>query len=173
MAGGQQERHGDADDGYAGAPLPDSVWQRFLDDSEGAIGASAPREPSARERAAGIPARARRAAVPGPEQAATVGELWDAREPAPTRRWRDLDARARCRRVGGFVAAGVVAVVLGYLSLGQVRPAVPGGSPEQEMSQTSVDVLPDGTPNAPRFSPGPVRTPVLTVRDDGDTAAGT
>ncbi|MEU9571066.1 hypothetical protein AB0D62_14470 [Streptomyces massasporeus] len=38
---------------YGVPPVPDEVWLSFLTDSESAIRLSAPREPSARERAAG------------------------------------------------------------------------------------------------------------------------
>ncbi|MFJ4979395.1 hypothetical protein ACIP6X_29360 [Streptomyces coeruleorubidus] len=88
-------------------PVPDDVWLRFLTDSEHAIRASAPREPSARERAAG-----RQLQPPH-----TVGDLWQPEDPGVRVAWRDLDRRARTRRVGRVVAtAAALALALGAWS---------------------------------------------------------
>ncbi|MFH8897641.1 hypothetical protein ACH4HG_14775 [Streptomyces coeruleorubidus] len=88
-------------------PVPDDVWLRFLTDSEHAIRASAPREPSAREREAG-----RR-----PQPPHTVGDLWQPEDLRVPVAWRDLDRRARVRRVGRVVAtAAAVALALGAWS---------------------------------------------------------
>ncbi|MDG9712843.1 hypothetical protein [Streptomyces sp. DH10] len=88
-------------------PVPDDVWLRFLTDSEHAIRASAPREPSARERAAG-----RQLQPPH-----TVGDLWQPEDLGVRVAWRDLDRRARARRVGRVVAtAAALALALGAWS---------------------------------------------------------
>jgi hypothetical protein len=83
------------------------VWLRFLTDSEHAIRASAPREPSARERAAG-----RQLQPPH-----TVGDLWQPEDLWVRVAWHDLDRRAKVRRVGRVVAtAAAVALALGAWS---------------------------------------------------------
>lgn len=88
-------------------PIPDDVWLRFLTDSEHAIRASAPREPSARERAAG-----RRLQPPH-----AVGDLWQPEDLWVRVAWSDLDRRAKVRRVGRVVAtAAAVALALGAWS---------------------------------------------------------
>ncbi|MET9680495.1 hypothetical protein [Streptomyces coeruleorubidus] len=88
-------------------PVPDGVWLRFLTDSEHAIRASAPREPSARERAAGRQLQ--------PPHA--VGDLWQPEDLWVRVAWRDLDRRARVRRVGRVAAtAAAVALALGAWS---------------------------------------------------------
>ncbi|OUC92870.1 hypothetical protein [Streptomyces swartbergensis] len=101
-------------------PVPDDVWLRFLKDSEPAIRASAPREPSARERAAG-----RQLQPPH-----TVGDLWQPEDLWVRVAWRDLDRRAKVRRVGRVVAtAAAVALALGawsQLSAGAGRDTRPG-----------------------------------------------
>ncbi|MFD8150950.1 hypothetical protein ACFY3O_23815 [Streptomyces sp. NPDC001046] len=129
--------------------LTDEVWQRFLADSESAIRATAPREPSARERAQG-----RR---PQPPQ--TVGDLWQPDEPRARVAWRDLDHRGRMRRAARFaVTAAAVALALGawsQLSTG----ANPDSRPEEGTVQqvqgaelSTATPLPSGTPvpGAPR-----------------------
>ncbi|CAM5703135.1 hypothetical protein SAFG77S_00198 [Streptomyces afghaniensis] len=89
------------------SPIPDDVWLRFLTDSEHAIRASAPREPSAQERAAGLRLR--------PPYA--VGDLWQPEDLWVRVAWRDLDRRAKVRRVGRVVAtAAAVALALGAWS---------------------------------------------------------
>ncbi|MFJ8467120.1 hypothetical protein [Streptomyces swartbergensis] len=101
-------------------PVPDDVWLRFLTDSEPAIRASAPREPSARERAAG-----RQLQPPH-----TVGDLWQPEDLWVRVAWRDLDRRAKVRRVGRVVAtAAAVALALGawtQLSAGAGTGTRPG-----------------------------------------------
>lgn len=103
----------------SGPSVPEDVWRRFLEDDERAILASAPREPSARERTPGW--------RPGPPLAA-VGELWQPEEPWPGPAWRDLDRRARLRRVGRVLGtAAAVAVALTAWSQLSTGPGTPGG----------------------------------------------
>ncbi|MEU6181298.1 hypothetical protein [Streptomyces coeruleorubidus] len=88
-------------------PVPDDVWLRFLSDSEHAIRASAPREPSARERAAGRQ----------PQPPYSVGDLWQPEDLWVRVAWPDLDRRAKVRRVGRVAAtAAAVALALGAWS---------------------------------------------------------
>lgn len=110
--------------------LPDDVWQRFLMDSEQAIRTSAPREPSARQRAAGRspeqPGPPRPSRMSRPDTPDAVGDLWRPDDPWEGPAWRDLDARARLRRIGRVVGtAAAIALTLGawsQLSTGSRRP---------------------------------------------------
>ncbi|MFJ8050249.1 hypothetical protein [Streptomyces luteogriseus] len=103
-------------------PVPDEVWLRFLTDSESAIRLSAPREPSARERAAGRQLQPPRA----------VGDLWQPEDLWVRVAWRDLDRRSKVRRAGRVVAtAAAVALALGawsQLSTGAGTGHRPDGS---------------------------------------------
>ncbi|MEU1306409.1 hypothetical protein [Streptomyces shenzhenensis] len=117
-------------------PVPDTVWQKFLDDTERAIRRSAPREPSAWERTA-----------PPPEPDA-VGELWQRPDPWPGPAWRDMDGPARRRRVGRVL--GTLAAAALALSALSLLPAGSGGGPasaDDATSQQSEDV-PDRLPTA-------------------------
>lgn len=132
-------------------PVPDTVWQRFLDDSERAIRRSAPREPSARERAA---------AAPEPD---AVGELWQPPELSYGPAWRDLDGPARRRRVGRVL--GTIAGAALALSALSLLPAGSGGAPagpDDATSQRSEDIpepLPTATASpAVATPPGPTPT---------------
>ncbi|MEU9631005.1 hypothetical protein ACFZDB_31675 [Streptomyces luteogriseus] len=88
-------------------PVPDEIWLRFLTDSESAIRLSAPREPSARERAAGRQLQ--------PPHA--VGDLWQPEDLWVRVAWRDLDRRSKVRRAGRVAAtAAAVALALGAWS---------------------------------------------------------
>ncbi|MDI3405008.1 hypothetical protein [Streptomyces cavernicola] len=106
--------------------LPDDVWQKFLRDSEAEIRRTAPREPSARERAAKAAASAAaltptepaRAAEPAPPDPDAIGELWLPRPQREAAHWRDLDSRGRLRRaVRVLGAAAVFAAALALVSL--------------------------------------------------------
>ncbi|MFV0133647.1 hypothetical protein ACLGIH_10480 [Streptomyces sp. HMX87] len=160
--------------------VPDDVWLKFLTDSERAIRASAPREPAARERLAdGEPEPAVRPKRPGhPEHpgrpgrpreereeavgdghggATPVGELWQPEDPWTGPSWRELDGRARFRRVGRVVAtAAAVALALtawSQLSTGTGTPAVvPEGTTVER-----VEEAPAGVPTAASPSPDPAR----------------
>ncbi|WP_053668147.1 hypothetical protein [Streptomyces sp. NRRL B-1140] len=88
-------------------PFHDDMWLRFLTDSESAIRVSAPREPSAEERAAGRQLQ--------PPHA--VGDLWQPEDLWVRVAWRDLDRRAKVRRAGRVAAtAAAVALALGAWS---------------------------------------------------------
>ncbi|WP_437007163.1 hypothetical protein [Streptomyces sp. enrichment culture] len=132
--------------------LSDDVWQRFLMDSEQAIRASAPKEPSAVQRAAGrspnlpppTPAKPPRHDAPD-----VVGDLWQPDDPWEGPAWRDLDARARLRRMARVVGtAAAIALALGawsQLSTGAGTPAEgPGGTVLQQSEEAPV-TLPPGT----------------------------
>ncbi|WP_030379149.1 MULTISPECIES: hypothetical protein [unclassified Streptomyces] len=115
-----------------GAAIPEGVWTRFAHDDERAIAESAPREPSARERAEGARVRTRTdragsggagAVTGGPgaaggsggggwEPADAVGELWRPEEWRAGPAWRDLDARARRRRIARLLGAAAAVVLL-------------------------------------------------------------
>ncbi|MET8947700.1 hypothetical protein ABZX30_30225 [Streptomyces sp. NPDC004542] len=123
--------------------FPDEVWQRFSTDSERAIRRSAPREPSARERAA----RASRGAGTGRTVPDTVGEPWWPDESGSA--WHALDGRARRRRVGR--ALGVVAVLA---VVGVVTWATGPSGPPVERGTTSTESV-DAPDEAPAVPAGP------------------
>ncbi|MFJ8953130.1 hypothetical protein ACIRO1_23730 [Streptomyces sp. NPDC102381] len=81
-------------------PIPDEEWRKFLTDSEHAIRRTAPREPSAHERAASSPAHEE-----------PVGELWTPKGHDPVRRWHDLSRRERSRRCARLVGAVTTLIV--------------------------------------------------------------
>ncbi len=127
--------------------IAEEVWRRFLSDTEDAIRASAPREPSARERAAG-----RQLQPPH-----TVGDLWQPEALWVRVAWRDLDRRAKARRVGRVVAtAAAVAVALGawsQLSTGAGTGNQPGTGTVRQVEGATAR-LPSATP-FPSGSPFP------------------
>lgn len=120
-------------------PFPDEVWLRFLTDSESAIRVSAPREPSAEERAAG-----RRLQPPH-----AVGDLWQPEDLWVRVAWGDLDRRAKVRRAGRVVAtAAAVALALGawsQLSTGAGAGHRPGESTVRQVEGATAR-LPTATP---------------------------
>ncbi|BDD76579.1 membrane protein [Streptomyces lividans] len=123
-------------------PTPESVWTRFLTDSEEAIARSAPREPSARERTG------------HPERNGRVGDAWD-RDDAPAEHpWRHLDARGRIRRLGRILAgAAALAVLLGlFTCLPEEPPGLPTGPEDTSPPRTSSAVV-ESTSPAPTSSP--------------------
>ncbi|MGX1562189.1 hypothetical protein [Streptomyces sp. NPDC055506] len=127
--------------------IPDEVWLRFLSDSEHSIRASAPREPSAKERAAG-----RRLQPPH-----SVGDLWQPEDLWVRVAWRDLDRRAKARRAGRVVAtAAAVALALGawsQLSTGAGTGHQPGTGTVRQVEGATAR-LPSATP-FPSGSPFP------------------
>jgi hypothetical protein len=127
-------------------PIPDDVWLRFLTDSEQAIRASAPREPSAKERAAGRQLQ--------PPYA--VGDLWQPEDLWVRVAWRDLDRRAKVRRVGRVIAtAAAVALALGawsHLSTGVGTGTRPGTGTVRQVE--------GATARLPTATPFPSSTPV-------------
>ncbi|MCI3276710.1 hypothetical protein [Streptomyces cylindrosporus] len=161
MAAEDTGQGGTPGDGDGVPPLPDAVWLRFLGDTEQAIRASAPRELSARERAAGSRPdptgphgvrRERRWAAPvepHPASFEAVGEVWRPEEHRPGPAWRDMDNPERWRRVGRVLAAvAAVLVAVGAFSQAASRSSAPGSTPTDGTSQQSEDLLPDGVPAA-------------------------
>ncbi|MFE0414565.1 hypothetical protein [Streptomyces tendae] len=130
--------------------VPEYVWRLFLEDDERAIRASAPREPSARDRVPGWrpeepsvdhPDHPGRPGHPGRSGHAdrtrgTVGEEWRREETWAGTPWRELDGRARLRRVGR-VAGTAAAVALALTAWSQLStgPAAPGGEPAETIGQ--------------------------------------
>ncbi|MFD5805653.1 hypothetical protein [Streptomyces sp. NPDC127020] len=118
-------------------PVPEYVWRLFLEDDERAILASAPREPSARDRTLGRqpgpPATGPSGhphARPAPAAPGTVGEAWRPEDPWAGPGWRELDRRARLRRIGRVVGtATAVALALTAWSQLSTGPGTPGGEP--------------------------------------------
>ncbi|CAM5260608.1 hypothetical protein [Streptomyces griseomycini] len=132
--------------------LPEDVWQRFLTDDEHAIRASAPREPSARQRASGRwprPPRTGDGAEQRYDAADAVGDLWHPDDPWEGPSWRDLDGRARLRRVGRVVGtAAAIALALGawsQLSTGAGTPAEGPGDTVLQQSEDAPAELPTAT----------------------------
>ncbi|MFC8868633.1 hypothetical protein ACFUAC_13385 [Streptomyces sp. NPDC057148] len=128
-------------------PVSEDVWRKFLEDDERAIRASAFREPAARERTPGW------RPVPPP---AAVGELWRPEDPWPGPGWRELDGRARVRRIGRVLGtAAAVALALtawSQLSTGPGTP--PGGEPADTIGRRLEEspVLPSAATPAPTAS---------------------
>lgn len=155
MVAEDPDRDGTPGDGSGLPPVPDTVWLKFLGDTEQAIRVSAPREPSARERAGGAgpgSTGAQHVRHPGGHAsgepgADAVGELWEPEDAWSGQAWRDLDGPARRRRVGrALVAVVAVLVAVGTLSYGSSRSGAPDGRPGSATSQQSEEVLPDGVP---------------------------
>ncbi|MET9368980.1 hypothetical protein ABZY00_14170 [Streptomyces griseoflavus] len=145
-AGGPPDEHG-------GTPsVPEDVWQRFLTDTEHAIRATAPKEPSAHQRTA--PQRPpSRDGVPGADDGARapVGDLWCPDDPWEGPSWRDLDRRAKLRRGGRVVGtAAAIAMALGawsLLSTGAGTPSEsPGGDTVLQQSEVAPADVPTGAP---------------------------
>ncbi|MFD8522685.1 hypothetical protein ACFV2D_22125 [Streptomyces capillispiralis] len=143
--------------------LPEDVWQRFLTDTEHAIRATAPREPSARRRVPGAwpPPPHTGGTGPGPDTGSEpVGELWRPDDPWDGPSWRDLDGRARLRRAGRVVGtAAAVALALAawsQLSTGAGAPAEGPGDTVLQQSEEAPAELPTATSLPPGLaSPSP------------------
>ncbi|MFJ8749311.1 hypothetical protein ACIREO_08255 [Streptomyces sp. NPDC102441] len=116
--------------------MPDEVWRKFAEDTEGAIRGSAPREPSARERGSGIRVTGEYGAGRGAadEPVRWVGECYDA--PQGRRTWRELSGWARLRYVGQvIVTAAVLTVLLLTVSRRPSEPEPGAGRPGDVMLQ--------------------------------------
>ncbi|MFF0683108.1 hypothetical protein ACFYVW_31620 [Streptomyces tendae] len=169
--------------------VPEYVWRQFLEDDERAIRASAPREPSARDRVNGRrpqepsvdhPGHPDHPGRPGHFDRArgTVGEAWRREETWAGTPWRELDGRARLRRVGR-VAGTAAAVALALTAWSQLStgPAGPGGEPAETIGRPleespalptadSGAKPPRGFPRADRFRRRePRRVRARAVRD--------
>ncbi|MGY0065490.1 hypothetical protein ACWZEH_01320 [Streptomyces sp. QTS137] len=123
--------------------VPDEVWQRFLTDDERAIRATAPVEPSALQRASGWQPRPARGHTAGPGAGGTgaVGDLWYPDDPWEGPSWRNLDGRARARRVCRVVGtAAAIALVLGTWSQLSTGAGTSEQGPGDTVLQQSEDV---------------------------------
>lgn len=170
----QRPENGETPEGGDGAPpLPDEVWQRFLTDNEHAIRASAPVEPSASQRAAGRrpqPVRpAARCDAEGQEDDTTafVGDLWHPEDPWEGPSWRNLDGRARVRRVCRVIGtAAAIAVAVGAWSLLSTGAGTARQEPGETVLQQSEDIpaeLPTATsPPTGLASPAPTASELRT-----------
>ncbi|MEU3889736.1 hypothetical protein [Streptomyces sp. NPDC029041] len=127
-------------------PVRDDVWLRFLTDSESAIRVSAPREPSAEERAAGRQLQ--------PPYA--VGDLWQPEDLWVRVAWRDLDRRAKVRRAGR-VAATAAAVAL---ALGAWSQLSTGAGPGHRPGETTVRQVEGATARLATATPVPSPAPL-------------
>ncbi|MER7490794.1 hypothetical protein ABTY20_33930 [Streptomyces sp. NPDC126497] len=134
-----------------GAPaLPEDVWQRFLTDNERAIRATAPREPSALQRAR--PGAGEGAPRKDPD-AGTVGEPWHPDDPWEGPSWREMDGRARTRRVGRVVGTAVaIALALGAWSQVSTGAGAPDAGPGDTVLQQSEEA-PAELPTAASLPP--------------------
>ncbi|KUO14780.1 hypothetical protein [Streptomyces dysideae] len=143
-------RHGTGGEGTPeeqdGTPFgSDEIWLRFLTDSERAIRRSAPREPSARERAPQGRLR--------PLEADHVGDLWQPEAVGTGPAWRDLDGRARLRRAGRVTAtAAAIALALGAWSLLSTNGGTPSDSPDAGTVQ-QLEEAPEELPMATDLPP--------------------
>jgi hypothetical protein len=161
--------------------VPEYVWRKFLEDDERAIRASAPREPAARDRTRGLlhpgppdgsvtaPATAGR--VPPGRPRDPVGELWHPEDPSNERAWRELDGRARLRRIGRVVGtAAAVALALTAWSQLSTGSGTPGGGPADTIGQrleespllpTAASLAPtaSGSASPAAFAPTPSTVP--------------
>ncbi|MFG2325649.1 hypothetical protein [Streptomyces sp. NPDC048568] len=170
---------GEPDEPGGTPPVPEHVWRLFLEDDEHAIRASAPREPSARDRTPGWqpgppasgplgPPYARPAPAPAP---GTVGEAWRPEDPWAGPGWRELDRRARLRRIGRVIGtATAVALALTAWSQLSTGPGTPGGEPADTIGRrldespalpTLASLAPteSGTASPAAFAPAPTAIP--------------
>ncbi|MFE6287213.1 hypothetical protein [Streptomyces sp. NPDC057877] len=126
--------------------VPDEVWRRFAEACRAPGGPRAPREPSARERAAGARVE--------PEPVEAVGELWRPAEARDAPAWRELDGRGRRRLVYRALAAAAAVVlfllvVAGGPGSGPDGYETPGGTTVQQSEDapaerpTTAEELPD------------------------------
>ncbi|MEU0898291.1 hypothetical protein [Streptomyces massasporeus] len=176
----EPDRQGTPDESDATPPGAGEVWLKLLADDERAIRESAPKEPSARERASARPARrldANRQHTRGPrpdhtpahDRTEAVGDLWQPEGPEPA--WRELDGPARLRRAGRVIATvAVISLALGAWSLLSTTAGTPSDEPDvhtvQEVEEVEeVEEAPAPvpaacggratTPGRPRDRPGP------------------
>ncbi|GAA2590903.1 hypothetical protein [Streptomyces lienomycini] len=173
---------GAAPDEPDGTPsVPEYVWRLFLEDDERAIRASAPREPAARDRIPGRPPEPPSAVAPPPADADragpprartgrpgrpghpgrpglasdTVGEAWRPEDPGAGPSWRELDGRARLRRIGRVVGtAAAVALALTAWSQLSTDPVAPDGGPAETIGQR----LEESPALPPPASPAPTQS---------------
>ncbi|GHF31532.1 hypothetical protein [Streptomyces morookaense] len=140
-------------------PLPDDIWERFVQDTERSIRETAPKEPSARARMvterlrledekrqkeAGSHKWRKRAAPPQPDGWRTG--------PA----WQEMNGRAtRKRRVlGGIAVVAAAAVTVFIVNPGMVVSWLPGGSHKKAAEPLPAETArPTGAPGAASGAP--------------------
>ncbi|MER6619223.1 hypothetical protein [Streptomyces sp. NPDC000931] len=144
------------------------VWLKFLADNERAIHDSAPREPSARERAIAQPPRHpcvdRRDAdhprldqkpADGPSE--TVGDLWQPDSAQPT--WRGLDTPSRLRHTARLIVTGAaICLALAAWSILSTTAGTPGHDPGRRTTQQVEDApaaVPASAPERADAKPTP------------------
>ncbi|MFJ4821386.1 hypothetical protein [Streptomyces sp. NPDC088801] len=142
------------------------VWLKFLADNERAIRESAPKEPSAQERATARslrrldadrhdPRRPRPDHAPADDRTGAVGDLWQPEGPRPA--WRELDGPAKLRRAGRVIAmVAALGLALGAWSLLSTTAGTPsdepGGSTVQEVEEAP-DAIPTTSPGSAAVEP--------------------
>ncbi|WP_399888849.1 hypothetical protein ACGH7X_26475 [Streptomyces sp. BBFR51] len=152
--------------------VPEHVWRLFQEDDERAIRASAPREPSARDRTPGWrpepPAGrpdTRPDTRPGtrPDLSSdTVGEAWRAEDPWTGPAWRELDGRARLRRAGRVLGtAAAVALALTAWSQLSTGPVPPGEGPAETIGQRLEESPALPTPASPAPTESATASPAV------------
>ncbi|MEU0215341.1 hypothetical protein ABZ281_09510 [Streptomyces sp. NPDC006265] len=156
----EPDRQGTPDGSDATPSDTGDVWLKFLADNERAIRESAPKEPSAQERASARTPRRRLDAgrqhppgrrpdhAPTDDRADAVGDLWQPESPEPA--WRELNGPARLRRAGRVIAtAAAIGLALGawsWLSTTAGDPAhQPGVGTVQELEEAP-DAIPTTSP---------------------------
>jgi hypothetical protein len=142
------------DERDSAAPRSEELWLKFLTDSEVAIRRSAPKEASAQERASAMrsgavtPAhRTERRPLDAAARYGTeaVGDLWRPDDLLSGPAWRDLDGRARLRRVVRVIATAVtIAVVVGAWSWLSTSAGNPDGNdtPILQLEETPPGLFP-------------------------------
>ncbi len=154
---------GEPPDEHDGTPsVPEDVWQRFLTDTEHAIRATAPREPSARQRTPGAwpepPGRS--GAAPAESGTAAVGDLWRPDDPWEGPSWRDMDRRAKARRIGRVAGtAAAIALALGAWSQLSTGAGTPVEGPGEGNVLQQSEVAPAELPTATSEPPGDTSPP--------------
>ncbi|WP_328344326.1 hypothetical protein [Streptomyces violaceus] len=164
----EPDRQGTPDDPDARPSGAGEVWLRFLADDERAIRDSAPKEPSAQERATARPPgrldadrqnphRPRPDHTPADDKTEAVGDLWQPDGPRPA--WRELDSPARLRRAGRVIATvAAFGLALGAWSLLSTTAGAPsdepGDSTVQEVEEVP-DAIPTTSPGSAAFEPTP------------------
>lgn len=162
------DRQGTPDDPDVTPSGAGDVWLKFLADNEPAIRKSAPKEPSAQERATARPPRRldadrqnprrpRPGHTPADDRTEAVGDLWRPDGPRPA--WRELDSPARLRRAGRVIATvTAIGLALGAWSLLSTTAGAPGdepgGSTVQEVEEAP-DAIPTTSPGSTAVEPTP------------------
>jgi hypothetical protein len=105
----------------------------------------------------------------GDPVAGAVGELWRPDDPGSGPGWRELDRRARLRRVGRVAGtAAAVALAVAAWSLVSAGPGAPGGGP----GPATVQQLEDAPEELPAATARPVGGPAAPVSTAAPAGAG-